>query len=179
MVKAKAIDLAEIEKYYTIEEDGSVFSKVKGRYMSQFANTAGYFYVSIPLYKNGMFSAHRLVAAKYIGQCPIGKEVSHKDGNKRNNHYTNLEYLSHSENMLKSFREHGRVIDPYERGPVSWETKQLMGLSKSKAVVDSNGNKYRSIDEASKTFGISRRTIYRAIYGLKAVKKTGIKFRFV
>lgn len=37
---------------------------------------------------------HILVAAAFIGSCPDGKQVNHEDTNKKNNHYTNLEYTT-------------------------------------------------------------------------------------
>ncbi len=43
---------------------------------------------------------HRLVANEFIGECPSGYEVSHKDGCSHNNSLDNLEYLTHSENEL-------------------------------------------------------------------------------
>ncbi len=47
---------------------------------------------------------HRLVAGAFIGPCPPGKEVNHKDGDKTNNRADNLEYLTKSENVLHSYR---------------------------------------------------------------------------
>ena len=42
---------------------------------------------------------HRLVARTFIGPCPPGLEVRHKDGNPTNNHVENLEYGTRAQNM--------------------------------------------------------------------------------
>lgn len=42
---------------------------------------------------------HILVARAFIGECPEGKEVNHKDSNRGNNIYSNLEYLTRKENI--------------------------------------------------------------------------------
>lgn len=63
------------------------------------------------------YMAHRLVAAAFIGPCPEGKEVNHIDGNRLNNHVSNLEYVTRRENIL-----HQRTLgtDPTgERNPNS------------------------------------------------------------
>jgi HNH endonuclease/NUMOD4 motif len=42
---------------------------------------------------------HQIVAQSFLGPCPVGYEPNHCDGNKHNNHVTNLEYVSHAANM--------------------------------------------------------------------------------
>lgn len=43
---------------------------------------------------------HRLVAEAFIGPCPKGYVINHKDGNKLNNAVSNLEFLTVRENAL-------------------------------------------------------------------------------
>jgi len=55
----------------------------------------------ISLSKNGVsksFNIHRIVSNSFIGECPIGKQVNHKDGNRLNNILSNLEYMTSKEN---------------------------------------------------------------------------------
>lgn len=54
-------------------------------------------YLQIGAYKK-KYLIHRLVALMFLGECPPGKEVSHKDGNGRHNHKDNLEYVDHPTN---------------------------------------------------------------------------------
>ena len=49
-------------------------------------------------------SVHSLVTAAFLGACPEGKERNHKDGDKRNNALSNLEYLTRSENLAHAYR---------------------------------------------------------------------------
>lgn len=48
--------------------------------------------------------AHKLVAEAFLGPCPPGHEVNHKDGIKARNHLDNLEYITHGENVLHARR---------------------------------------------------------------------------
>jgi hypothetical protein len=64
-------------------------------------------YQSVQLWSasaSGRKYIHRLVADAFLPN-PEGKsEVNHKDGNKLNNHITNLEWATPSENKLHAFR---------------------------------------------------------------------------
>ena len=45
------------------------------------------------------FAIHRLVLATFVGPCPDGMECRHIDGNKLNNHVSNLAWGTPSENQ--------------------------------------------------------------------------------
>lgn len=64
-------------------------------------------YLQVHLYHNRQRiqkTIHSLVADKYLGPCPAGMEINHKDGNKLNNHPSNLEYVTHKENIRHAVR---------------------------------------------------------------------------
>lgn len=184
MKEKRFIDIARLEQYFRIEEDGAIWSYRKNKYLKPSFNTAGYLYISLRLpdlnnpphsEKARMYAIHRLVATKFIGECPPKLETSHKDGNKTNNHYSNLEYLTHSENILKSFREHGRKIDTlkYTGRTHSDHTKELMSDAKKKTVIHTHNGittTYPSIEDAAKALNTYRKKIYSCIYYNKEFK---------
>jgi hypothetical protein len=58
-------------------------------------------YLAITLALDGKlrrYSVHRLVAAAFLGPCPLGYEVNHIDANKANPRPENLEYVTSKEN---------------------------------------------------------------------------------
>lgn len=64
-------------------------------------------YRIVALCKNGKMRTlrvHRLVARAFIGPCPAGKEVNHKDGDHFNNSDGNLEYVTNAENQAHAVR---------------------------------------------------------------------------
>lgn len=48
---------------------------------------------------------HRLVAEAFLGKCPTGYEVNHKDGNRANPCLENLEYVTRAENAQHAQRK--------------------------------------------------------------------------
>lgn len=82
---------------------------VSERILKPSISNAGYH--TVGLSKNGVSATsrvHRLVAMAFVPN-PDGKsEVNHIDGNPRNNTPSNLEWCTHSENMLHAYAVLGR-----------------------------------------------------------------------
>ena len=107
------------EGLYEVNENGNVFSverivvsgknkkcvrKFERKEKAQRRDKYGYFRVSLS--KEGKvkaISVHRIVAMTFIeGDSKL--TVNHKDGNKQNNHYSNLEFISNIENLKHAHR---------------------------------------------------------------------------
>ncbi len=84
---------------YAVSNDGRVKNAQTGRVLALTRMKIGYLKVS-PVWdgRNVYSYVHRLVAEAFIGPRR-GREVNHRDGNKRNNDASNLEYVSHAGNM--------------------------------------------------------------------------------
>jgi hypothetical protein len=46
---------------------------------------------------------HVAVANAFLGPCPEGMEVNHKNGNKKYNNVTNLEYMTRQQNVQHAY----------------------------------------------------------------------------
>jgi len=92
---------------YRISEYGDVLNVKTGTVRKIFVNPHGYATVSRMINaKKKTFLTHRLVALAFL--TPNGwKIVNHKDGNKLNNHYSNLEWCSQKHNALHSIHALG------------------------------------------------------------------------
>jgi hypothetical protein len=72
----------------------------RGRILSQGEHSGGYLQIGLGRKKN--VYVHRLVAQHFLDSVDGKNEVNHKDGNKKNNHYSNLEWVTPSENQNHS-----------------------------------------------------------------------------
>lgn len=85
---------------YYVSAKGSVFNKKTGKTLKQFLNGNKYFYTMLTINGKGKkFYNHRLVAECYLENTENKPQVNHKDGDKLNNHYSNLEWVTRQENM--------------------------------------------------------------------------------
>ena len=74
---------------------------------------------------------HRLVAKAFVKGYAEGKEVNHKDANRKNNHYSNLEWLTRIEN----------IHDMMKRGKMDCSSAQKAAQIANKKPVNQYSNK--------------------------------------
>lgn len=126
---------------YTITEDGGVWSTVrKHKYLKGLTKPDGYklYYLKDDNGNSRWYYAHRLVALAYIPNPNNKSDVDHIDNDKSNNHYTNLQWVTHAENIQLSFSRDGKTMPRGEdhwaygkRGHHSAETIAKMSAAKT------------------------------------------------
>lgn len=94
---------------YEVSATGEI-RRWTGRILRQSVSRAGYHTVG---FKRGTVRlyVHRLVAAAFLGPCPTGHEVNHRDGVKAHNGAENLEYLTPRENTRHAIHVLGHRQD--------------------------------------------------------------------
>lgn len=98
---------------------------------------------------------HRLVAVAFLDK-PNGKDfVNHKDGNKLNNHFTNLEWCTQSENNQHAY---DTGLKTYR--PLHYKGKFGFEHNRSKSVrIKEDGRVFGSQCEAARTLGIDHTSV--------------------
>lgn len=103
---------------------------------------------------------HRLVAECFVPN-PYGlPQVNHKDCNKSNNHFANLEWVTQSDNMKHSY-DNG-----FKNNPVQ--------------VMRNDGKIYESMREAARDIGINVKCVWAVVNGFQktaggySFKRTGM-----
>lgn len=167
---------------YLIGNDGRVYSDRHTRLINQH-NNGNYLQVWLVNQFSGEKKwerVHRLVAEMFVPN-PLNKpEVNHIDGNKLNNHWSNLEWMTHKENIQHSYDVLGRKAptgeDHWQFGKkASNATKELMSAAKIGVLhpkfkgyyVIPGYGKYPSTYEAEKATGIPKQKVFRWCKGNK------------
>lgn len=166
-------DIKGYEGYYQISSYGNVksldrickngngFFLKKGCYLKQIKDRNGYLCVVLQKHGSRKFKLiHRLVAEEFIKKDEGKNEINHKDENKSNNHFSNLEWCSRSYNMNYGSR-------PYTN------SKCVVQMDDDNNIIST----YLSISEADRITGINYRNIANCCIGI-AKHAGGYKWRF-
>lgn len=113
--KIKSLDFL-----YEISEDGRIFRNVKSKKqlkikLDMHHSKTGYYAVWVNI-KNKVHRVmiHKAVAECWLGEKPEGYEIDHIDRDTHNNHFTNLRYVTHSQQMKNRILS-DRIIEQAKR----------------------------------------------------------------
>lgn len=152
----------EIEDFpnYIISNEGRVSNQRTGRLLSPYLDKDGYLIVDI-FNESGRHTkkVHRLVVKTFINPHLSDLEVNHKDTNKENNWASNLEEVTHLENMRHAIKTN--------RQPKMFRPVSIICLD--------TGEEFESLTEASRKTGAHLSAISAVVQGRRRVAK-GLRF---
>lgn len=147
---------------HQVSTHGRVRNKYTGRILKGRVNTSGYHEVSME--HDGHSLVHRLVCETFFGPPDEGQtQVNHVDCDRLNNHYTNLEWCTPSENLKWAY-EHGD-LDPF------------IGLKKAREAnikpvrIVETGQVFASLSDCADYLGVTRGNVSRVLSGERKGQK--------
>lgn len=146
---------------YFISPTGDIFSKYKAsrksksNFLSPKLDKYGYLVIALRTEENKprFFTIHQLVALTYLG-CPPDymkdPTVNHKDGNRLNNHYSNLEWIERSVNS--SIRKNkGYGVLNHEAKLTEIQVEEICELLINSAL---------TLEQIGRLYGVNKSTIH-------------------
>lgn len=114
---------------------------------------------------------HRIVLREFTHKSSL--QVNHKDGNKKNNHLTNLEYVTQSENIKHAFRL-GIQCHTGEKNPA-----HKLAEADIKSIRKMAAERRISQRQIAREFGISQSSVSKIINRKKwqGVEEPNVKYR--
>ncbi len=176
MEQWKAIKLKDVKGIYEVSSYGRVRSvsrevirkdgvlcHIESKVLKMGISDKGYQKVQLCHYSKmkGNHRVHRLVGFAFIDNPFNYPEINHKNGDKLNNHYKNLEWVTRRMNIRHAIDT--GLLDPYTKST----TKVVYKLTKEGLVLD----RYGSIEEAAMETGCKVKKISDVVNGCR--KMTG------
>lgn len=117
MINEYFANLKGYENLYLISNYGTIksvdkevknkngYRKIKGKILKPKIDKYGYYKIGLTKNKKQKFhTIHRLVAETFISNPNNYPIINHKDGNKQNNHTSNLEWCDYKQNILHAYK---------------------------------------------------------------------------
>ena len=95
----------EFTQGYSISNEGKVRNDKTKHILTFHLNSKGYYKICI---KGKHYLIHRLVGIHFIPNLLNKPQINHKDMNKLNNHYSNLEWMTNIENSIHAYAHNNR-----------------------------------------------------------------------
>lgn len=139
---------------YMVSKHGSVICN-NGNEIAKQINHKGYYRVGISneLGRKSVF-IHRIVATAFLPNPNNLPQVNHKDGNKKNNHYLNLEWCDNSHNIRHAI-DNGLMKMPFgENHPnTSLTEKEVLEIRQASL------NKYFKRRDLAEIYGVTESNV--------------------
>lgn len=136
---------------YAIYDEAVVYVIKTGNKVSMYKNEDGYLCLTLRSDegKRRTFKIHRLVALVFIPNPENKPEVNHKDGNKENCAYWNLEWATHAENIQHAWNT-GLLKSTPER------SAKLREANGKRVICITTTEIFLSLGEACERYGLKK-----------------------
>lgn len=97
-----------VDRIYKVSNLGRIYNTETGKEIFGMATLKGYrrmYFNNRPAGKKANKFLHVIVAELFVNKIDNAEEVNHKDSNRLNNVFSNLEWLTRADNIRHSFRE--------------------------------------------------------------------------
>lgn len=143
---------------YELSDTGVVRNAKTGRELKQFKGKDGYKRVQVA---RKTFLVHRLVAFMFV-RCEPGKDfVNHKDGDKLNNHASNLEWCTRAENMKHAYQMGLKSSNGEKNGRCRLTAEDVAFIREHYSA----GDKEFGAKALGRRFGVAHQTISAIAHG--------------
>lgn len=146
---------------YLISDKGNVRKKSNGKTLKASKKTNGYLQINLVTGdgRRKKEYVHRLVALTFIQNVNHHPEVNHIDGTRDNNDVSNLEWVTHEENMRKSPNTTKAIR-------VKKKTGEIVGI-------------YSSINKACAALNLTGSNVSACLHNSRQITHKGYAFEFV
>ena len=157
---------------YSVDSRGFVIGK-HGKILKPCNNHSGYPLVNLTINgKSVTIAVHTAVARAFCEGYEPGKEVNHKDGNRENNDYTNLEWITRLENIRHSINVLGKnqfgKNNPMSRSIIGFDVQTGKSIYEFDALMDAA--RYFAKRDNVKDVR-AKNSIWRALSGVRKTYK--------